>query len=219
MIIAGFLLAASAGRSSIDGLQVENKPARGSEIKTLRQGVGSAVAIVREAAVAGPAKILHLRMDAHTSVSDRSGQQPVAPFDFDNAEYKTIRQAAERNNCCGDDFLILLAIRKAENGRAGCEFGVKAKGAWKTDLDTQAGWAAATVVMNRRRFNDSVQRTAGSVGEFIDFLGDRYCPREDDSAGNKNFKRNVKWFYKKYRRDSVRRRGQGVNSKLGATAL
>lgn len=31
-------------------------------------------------------------------------------------------------------------------------------------------------------------------GEFVDYLCDRYCPRSDDPQGNKNLKRNVRYF-------------------------
>jgi len=107
------------------------------------------------------------------------------------AELPTIRRAANRNKCFGDDFIILLAIRKAENGRAGRQFGVMHPAALDTDLDTQAGWAAATIVKNRVRW-------AMSGGpDFIDFLADRYCPAEIDPEGNVNWKINVRYWYEK----------------------
>jgi len=87
------------------------------------------------------------------------------------SEYDTILRAARRNDCEGEDFVILLAIRMAEAGRAGREFGVLHPRAIDTDLDTQAGWAAATVVKNRARWI-----AAGRQGEYIDFLWNRYCP-------------------------------------------
>ena len=66
-------------------------------------------------------------------------------------ELPTIRKAADRNNCRGDDFLILLAIRKAENGGPGKEFGVTHPKAWDTNLDIQTGWAAATIGRSEER--------------------------------------------------------------------
>lgn len=116
----------------------------------------------------------------------------VSPVNF------VIRKAAERNGIefGSDDWFILLAIRKAENGRAGCEFGVKNPKAWDTDLDTQAGWASATIVKNRGRWDGN--------GDFIDFLADRYCPIECDPVGNKNWKRNVKYFTEWSRNDTER---------------
>ncbi len=116
------------------------------------------------------------------------------------AELPVILRAAERNNCIGDNFLILLAIRKAENGGPGREFGVlhprclaEIARRPRDSLDIQAGWAAATIVKNRLRWT-----AAGRLGEFIDFLGDRYCPPEVDLQGNINFKRNVKFFHDKF---------------------
>ena len=104
-------------------------------------------------------------------------------------EEDVIASAAERNGCEGDDFIILQAIRKAENGKSGREFGVLHPRAVDTDLDTQAGWCAATIVKNRVRWV-----LAGYPGEFIDFLGARYCPPSAHSL-NKNWTKNVKhWF-------------------------
>ncbi len=109
-------------------------------------------------------------------------------------ELPIITHAAERNDCNGDDFFLLLAIRKQENGRAGCEFGIRHPKAWDTNLDIQAGWAAATIIKNRKRWANQVRDTP-----FIDFLADRYCPKEDDLEGNKNWKRNVRFWYGKFR--------------------
>lgn len=118
-------------------------------------------------------------------------------------ELSVILRAAKRNNCRGDDFLILQAIRKAENGGLGREFGVLhprclAEIALRPQdsLDIQAGWAAATIVKNRLRWI-----AAGRPGEFIDFLGDKYCPKETDLEGNKNWKVNVRYFYNKFKRE------------------
>ncbi|MFA5187021.1 MAG: hypothetical protein WC551_11115 [Patescibacteria group bacterium] len=88
-------------------------------------------------------------------------------------EIETVRVAAERNGCRGDDFVILLAIRFAENGRPGREFGVDHPKAIYTDLDTQAGWCAATIVKNRQRHG---QLTNDDGRSFLDFLAERYCP-------------------------------------------
>lgn len=64
--------------------------------------------------------------------------------------------------------------------------------AWETGLDTQAGWAAATVRKNRLRW-----QKAGKPSDFIIFLADRYCPKECDAVGNKNWKKNVKYWSEK----------------------
>lgn len=121
------------------------------------------------------------------------------------AELSVITQAAQRNHCKEDDFIILLAIRLSENGRPGREFGVlhpKCQALCEKHpertLDIQAGWSAATIVKNRKRWHQQ-----GSKGtDFIDFLGDRYCPKEADPEGNINWKRNVSYWYEKLKSES-----------------
>lgn len=107
-------------------------------------------------------------------------------------ELPVIYKAAKRNGCNWNDFLLLVAIRISENGRQGCEFGVKHPKAWETNLDTQAGWAAATVK------NHCSRTEADEINhEFIIDLADRYCPPEVDSEGNLNWARNVEYWYDK----------------------
>lgn len=123
------------------------------------------------------------------------------------AEIPTIRKAAERNGIKygSDDWYLLLAIRKAENGSKFREFGIlhpKCDRIMQADpnntLDIQAGWAAATVMKHHKRFGSDRVNTA-----FINSLGDRYCPEECDPEGNKNWKRNVKYWFKKLREEKL----------------
>lgn len=121
------------------------------------------------------------------------------------AELPVILRAAARNKCFGDDLFILLAIRKAENGRPGREFGIlhprcqaEIKKRPKDSLDIQAGWAAATIVRNRQRYK---KLGFGEYLDFISFLGNRYCPAETDPQGNKNWKRNVRYWFEKFKGD------------------
>jgi len=109
-------------------------------------------------------------------------------------ELPTISAAAQRNGCAGDDLLVLLAVRMAEDGPVGLEFGIMHPKAARTDLDTQAAWSAATIVKNRQRWIG-----ARRPGDFIGFLADRYCPASADPEGNKNFKRNVRYFFEKFK--------------------
>jgi hypothetical protein len=113
------------------------------------------------------------------------------------AELPTIRKAAERNGIKygSDDWYLLLAIRKQENGRDGCEFGIADPRAWETNLDTQAGWAAATIVKQHKRYG-SDQVTLGYVLN----LADRYCPASCDPDGNRNWKRNVWYWFNKFQK-------------------
>jgi hypothetical protein len=115
-------------------------------------------------------------------------------------EFDTISKAAARNFCRGKLFSILLAIRKAENGPPGFEFGVVAvKG---TSLDKQAGWAAATIVRNYARFRDQIglhgELSQNWAEDFIDFLALKYCPPSVDFGGHINWIKNVKHWYKKF---------------------
>jgi len=106
------------------------------------------------------------------------------------SELDTIVRAAIRNECTGkENFRILLAVRLQENGGPGKEFGIKHPRAWGTNLDTQAGWAAATIVKNRQRW-----LRAGRPLDFITFLALRYCPPEDDPVGFRHWVKNVKFF-------------------------
>lgn len=114
-------------------------------------------------------------------------------------ELPVIVKAAERNNCNGKLFSILLAIRKAENGPAGLEFGVIA--VKDTNLETQARWAAATVVKNYQRYL-ATENTEEKIIHFIDYLADRYCPAAIDPVGNKNWKRNVLFWFEKFDSES-----------------
>ena len=68
---------------------------------------------------------------------------------------------------------IVAAIRYAENGRAGREYGILHPRVDPT-YRSQAGWCAATVQKNYDRWV-----AAGSKGEFVTFLGNRYCPLDN----------------------------------------
>lgn len=116
-------------------------------------------------------------------------------------EYSVILAAAKRNKIHDQDYenlAILFAIRKAENGGHGKEFGVisnlravgKKEEPWTTTMDRQAGWAAATIVNNRVRWEN-----AGRKEEYLIFLARRYAPvgAENDPTGlNRNWHRNTK---------------------------
>ncbi len=92
-------------------------------------------------------------------------------------------------------YALLLAIRCAEGGRKGFEFGIVA--AKDTDLRTQAEWACATVKKNLERFRKSGEK------DIIEFLGKRWAPigAENDPLGlNRHWVRNVRFFYEKFRK-------------------
>mgnify|MGYP003653092869 CR=1 FL=1 len=110
-------------------------------------------------------------------------------------EFSTIMQAAKANNCTDPVLLcILFAIRNAENGRDGLEFGVthhKAKDQ-PNSLRVQAGWCAATVSKNYKRWLDTKEDI-----DFLSFLGRRYCPvgaANDPTGLNRYWITNVRAF-------------------------
>ncbi len=71
-------------------------------------------------------------------------------------EWPTLLKVASDYNLSKEDTIMLLAIRDAENGGKGFEFGVKqAKG---IDLETQAKWCAGSIRANRLRYRQLVQQ-------------------------------------------------------------
>ena len=90
---------------------------------------------------------------------------------------------------------IVAAIRYAENGKK-YQYGIIHKKC-KPGYRNQAGWCAATVQKNYDRWVK-----AGSKGDFITFLGKRYCPVgvDNDPTGlNKHWIKNVKFYTAKFR--------------------
>ena len=122
-------------------------------------------------------------------------------------EYPVIVKAAKRNDIEEWDYenlAILFAIRKAENGAKGREFGVisnpralgKDHETWEVTLDRQAGWAAATIMKNRERWAKDSEKQM-----FISFLAKRYAPvgAENDPHGyNRHWFGNVLVFTNKF---------------------
>lgn len=99
-------------------------------------------------------------------------------------EVTEIMDACHRNGLDPHLIPVVFAIRKAENGRPELAFGIM-----NPEADTyskQAGWAVCTVQKNYDRW---LKNNQGK--EFIDFLGDRYCPASVDPEGNENWKHNV----------------------------
>ena len=88
------------------------------------------------------------------------------------------------------------AIRYAENGKK-YEYGIIHKNC-KPGYRNQAGWCAATVQKNYDRWVK-----AGSKGEFVVFLGKRYCPvgaKNDPNGLNKHWIGNVRKLYARHAR-------------------
>lgn len=123
---------------------------------------------------------------------------------------------------------LLLAIRQAESGGSGREFGIlpeamseemrrryyddkgiyEPNGMWREyierfpgdELEKQATWCAWTIIKNQERYRSSGENPDNIEG-FINFLGDRYAPigAENDSCGlNRYWEDNVLRFLRKY---------------------
>ena len=91
---------------------------------------------------------------------------------------------------------VVAAIRYAENGGAGKEYGILSKRVGPT-YRSQAGWCAATVQKNWDRY-----LTAGGdssdINAYIKYLGARYCPvgADNDPGGlNVHWVTNVTKFH------------------------
>jgi hypothetical protein len=108
-------------------------------------------------------------------------------------EAEIISKVAKKYKLTPTETALLKAIRKAENGPQGLEFGVvnpKAR-RFKDDPDptksytVQAMWAAGTI---KKRFD-------GDIGKFAE----RYAPigaENDPENLNKNWEKNVEYFMK-----------------------
>ena len=89
----------------------------------------------------------------------------------------------------------VAAIRYAENGKT-YQYGIIHKRC-KAGYRNQAGWCAATVQKNYDRWVK-----AGSKGEFVVFLGNRYCPigvDNDPNNLNRHWIGNVRKFHARFR--------------------
>ena len=122
------------------------------------------------------------------AIKDKDGAACAASFD--DAIKVNVRPECRRELAP-----IVAAIRYAENGRAGREYGILHPRVGPT-YRSQAGWCAATVQKNYDRWVK-----AGSKGEFVTFLGNRYCPLDDprDKDGlNRHWIGNVRKFKNRF---------------------
>jgi hypothetical protein len=108
-------------------------------------------------------------------------------------ELDIINQVADQYGLEGDSRKLLFAIRKAENGRQGREFGVLTPEAMRYEKDPdpiksfiiQAKWAAGTI---KKRFNGD-----------LDAFAKRWAPlnaSNDPKGLDKNWLKNVKSYMK-----------------------
>ena len=129
------------------------------------------------------------------------GQSPIEKKDG-KAAYAAFEEAIRENIRPElQDTLrpIVAAIRYAENGGAGKEFGIL--NAKANTYRKQAGWCAATVQKNWDRWEMD-----GCRVPFIEYLGNRYCPvgaNNDPNSLNQNWIRNVRAFITQFRDEEL----------------
>tara|TARA_Y100000310_G_scaffold282466_1_gene303730 strand:+ start:108 stop:626 length:519 start_codon:yes stop_codon:yes gene_type:complete len=106
------------------------------------------------------------------------------------------KDAVDTNIRFGDNkyrlVAIVAAIRFAENGGPGREYGVLHPRV-KPTYRSQAGWCAATVQKNWDRYIKAGLNPTDIVG-YIAFLGKKYCPvgaKNDPHGLNRHWIRNV----------------------------
>jgi hypothetical protein len=134
------------------------------------------------------ALLLMLQVPGQDAILKKDGQDKAL-------EYKDAIEVNIRPECRDILAPIVAAIRYAENGGKGKEYGILHPRV-KPTYRSQAGWCAATVQKNYDRWVK-----AGRKGEFIVFLGNRYCPvgAENDPNGlNKNWIKNVRFYVDKF---------------------
>ena len=148
---------------------------------------------------------------ARTAIKDKDGKENLAEFD----------DAVDVNLRPGDVHLLgpmLAAVRYAENGKPGLEYGILTEG-----VDTyreQAGWSAKTIQNGVDRWRNGVPppdwepyksnptdphpggvSSPDDMEEFIDWFANIYAPldAENDPDGlNKHWAGNVYYYWKKF---------------------
>ncbi len=58
---------------------------------------------------------------------------------------------------------------------------------------------ARQICLNSIKNNYIRWEKAGKPGDFIQFMGNRWCPVESDKIGNKNWIKNMNWYLKQNR--------------------
>ena len=112
-----------------------------------------------------------LAQSPHDAILAKDGK--VCAASFDDAIVVNIRPAMR------DELApIVAAIRYAENGGKGKEYGILHPRV-KPTYRSQAGWCAATVQKNYDRWVK-----AGRKGDYLVFLSKRYCPVGADNDPN-----------------------------------
>ena len=122
-------------------------------------------------------------------------------FSVVEAYLETYKNTLDQYPLLVNPYAFMLAIRMCEQGRAGCEFGVMAEGAWNTDLKTQAEWAMATLVKDNKRWHTDTLANGKKKSDytgFIFYFADKWCPigaDNDPNNLNQNWLPNFQKYY------------------------
>lgn len=137
-----------------------------------------------------PKKVVAKTMVDQSAEAILKKDGPTAAREFRDAVEENIRPALQEELAP-----IVAAIRLSEDGAPGLEYGVVGSDV-RADMARrnatyrpQAGWCASTVQKNWDRW-----KKAGSSGDFITFLGNKYAPKDADNDPeklNKNWIPNV----------------------------
>lgn len=94
-------------------------------------------------------------------------------------------------NACPYAERMADAIYKAEGGsKARSPYGV-------LSIPVRDELHARQITLNSIRNNWKRWEKAGKPGNFVDFMANRWCPPSADPIGNRNWKKNVKYFLSK----------------------
>ena len=112
------------------------------------------------------------------AVSPNASSEPEKLLKTDSRAFQgASKLSPEAENRLADAIFVL------EGGnRTKWPYGVKVR--YKTTSPRQA-------CLNTVRHKHADWGAAGSHGDFLDYLADRYCPAKDDPIGNKNWKANI----------------------------
>jgi len=121
-------------------------------------------------------------------------------FNVVEAYLETYKNTLKQYPLLVNPYAFMLAVRMAEQGRKGREFGVLAQGAIDTDLETQAEWTMSTLIKDTKRWHTG-ELTKGKKEDyqsFIHYFSDKWCPigaENDPNNLNKNWLPNFQKYY------------------------
>ena len=121
-------------------------------------------------------------------------------FNVVEAYLETYKNTLKQYPLLVNPYAFMLAVRMAEQGRKGREFGVMAQGAIDTDLETQAEWTMATLIKDTKRWytGELAKGKKEDYPSFVFYFADKWCPigaDNDPNNLNKNWLPNFQKYY------------------------